>query len=182
LYLVGGPPRTGKSALALAFLRQQRVPWLSTDVIRTLLRRVVPSIDEADGGFDRIEELTRVMRPFIHQTIEVCLAQTSDYLIEGVEILPPDVDGFRERFGPTRCCFLGDSRASGAGLLDYRGENPWHAEHTEEELERMASSIRRWTDRTAADCTRAGVDYVDMGAEGFERGIATCLELLLHDR
>jgi hypothetical protein len=179
LYLIGGPPRTGKSALALAFLRQERVPWLSTDVVRTLLRRVVPSIEEADAGFDRTEELIRLMRPFIDQIIEVCLGQASDYLIEGVEILPSDVARFRELFGPTSCCFLGDSRASAAGLRDYRGENPWHVAFTDEELERMATGIRRWSERTAEGCTRAGVDYVDMGVEGFERGIARGLELLL---
>src|SRR5213593_1668262 len=51
LYLVGGPPRTGKSALGLAFLKARGVPWLSLDVMRTVLRRIVQEVDDVDGGF-----------------------------------------------------------------------------------------------------------------------------------
>src|SRR5690242_5251826 len=44
LYLVGGAPRVGKSALAQRLLEVDRIPWLPTDVIRTVLRRVLPEL------------------------------------------------------------------------------------------------------------------------------------------
>ncbi|MGH3254928.1 MAG: hypothetical protein ACRDOU_05870 [Streptosporangiaceae bacterium] len=40
LFLVGGPPWVGKSSLAQQLLATDGIPWLSTDVIRTVLRRV----------------------------------------------------------------------------------------------------------------------------------------------
>ncbi len=181
-YLVGGPPRTGKSALALALLRRHGVPRLSTDVFRTVLRRVVRVIDEADAGFDHIDRLAQAMRPYIGHTIEVCLYQSHDYLIEGVEILPADISGYEARFGETRSCFLGDPTVSAADLRAYRGENPWHQMHTDSELEQMADRIRWWSGRTAEQCRRHGRDYIDMGWTGFEDGIARGLALLTGNR
>ena len=42
LYLVGGAPRVGKSSLAQRLLEHDGIPWLPTDVLRTVLRRVPP--------------------------------------------------------------------------------------------------------------------------------------------
>jgi predicted kinase len=48
LYLLGGAPRVGKSALAQRLLETEGIPWLPTDVVRTVLRRVLPELDAAD--------------------------------------------------------------------------------------------------------------------------------------
>jgi 2-phosphoglycerate kinase len=128
----------GKSALALTVLRQRGIPWLSTDTVRTVLRQVVPAIDEVDAGFPSADALATVMHPFIEQTIGVCLAQSPDYLIEGVEILPADIAGYRERFGETRSCFLGHGAMSTDDLRRYQGNNPWHEGYGQAELERLA--------------------------------------------
>jgi hypothetical protein len=48
LYLVGGAPRVGKSTLAQRLSKLDRIPWLPTDVVRTVLRRVLPELDAAD--------------------------------------------------------------------------------------------------------------------------------------
>jgi len=50
VYVVGGPARVGKSALAQRLLRSDGIPWLPTDVLRTVLRRVLPELDELDQG------------------------------------------------------------------------------------------------------------------------------------
>jgi hypothetical protein len=48
LDLVGGAPRVGKSTLAQRLLATDGVPWLPTDVVRTVLRRVLPELDAVD--------------------------------------------------------------------------------------------------------------------------------------
>ena len=48
VYLVGGPARVGKSALAQRLLLSDGIQWLPTDVLRTVLRRVLPELDELD--------------------------------------------------------------------------------------------------------------------------------------
>src|SRR6266498_3600918 len=48
LYLVGGAPRVGKSSLAHRLLETDGIPWLPTDVLRAVLRRVLPELDAVD--------------------------------------------------------------------------------------------------------------------------------------
>jgi hypothetical protein len=48
LYLVGGAPRVGKSSLAQRLLAIDGIPWLPTDVVRTVVRRVAPDVDAID--------------------------------------------------------------------------------------------------------------------------------------
>ena len=48
LYLVGGAPRVDKSSLAQRLLAIDGIPWLPTDVLRTVLRRVLPELDAID--------------------------------------------------------------------------------------------------------------------------------------
>jgi hypothetical protein len=43
LNLVGCAPRVGMSALAQRLLEADGIPWLPTDVVRTVLRRVLPN-------------------------------------------------------------------------------------------------------------------------------------------
>ncbi len=43
LYLIGGPPRCGKSELALRLCRTRGLPFLSTDVLWGVLEVAIPA-------------------------------------------------------------------------------------------------------------------------------------------
>jgi hypothetical protein len=179
LYLVGGAPRTGKSSLAMAMLSTHGVPWLPTDVIRHILRPTMPEIDAIENGPNYIDGLAQLMHPIIEELIELCLGQAQHYLIEGVEILPAHVEGYAARFGQIHACFLGDSVASAATLRAYRGENPWHQDHTQAELEGMATAICERSARVEDQCGQFGLDYIDVGQASFEGMIEQGLEILV---
>ena len=179
LYLVGGAPRTGKSSLAMAMLRTHGVPWLPTDVVRHILRRTMPEIDAIESGPDYIEGLAQLMHPIVEELIELCLGQARDYLIEGVEILPAHVEGHAARFGQIHACFLGDSLASAGTLRAYQGENPWHQDQTDAQLEAMATAIRERSARVEEQCRHVGLDYIDVGRVGFQGMIEQGLEVLV---
>jgi 2-phosphoglycerate kinase len=178
LYLIGGPTRTGKSALGLAMLRAHGIPWMATDVVRHMLRSTVPEIDAIERGEGSMEDRVRVMRPFVGQLIELCLGQAPDFLVEGVEIVPDDVAGYSDRFGETRACFVGDPRASTASLRAYRGVNPWHQTHTDAELEAFAAPIRAWSAHVEDRCRELGLGYIDVGRSSFDEMIERGLEIL----
>jgi hypothetical protein len=182
LYLVGGSARSGKSALGLTLLRERGVPWLSTDIVRTVLRDADPRIEEADTRPPDLERLATVMRPFIEHTIGVCLAVSPIYLIEGVEILPADVAEYATRFGETRACFLGNTRISAGDLRDYHGDNPWHEDLSDADLEHVATRIRDSSQRLAAKCDQHGSVFIDMGLVGFQPGLREGMRVLLGDR
>jgi hypothetical protein len=179
LYLVGGAPRTGKSALAMAMLTTHGVPWLPTDVVRHILRPTMPEIDAIESGPNYIDGLAQLMHPIVEQLIELCLGQAPHYLIEGVEILPPHIEGYAARFGQLHSCFLGDSRASAATLRDYQGENPWHQDHTDPQLDGMATAIRERSARIEEQCRQLGLAYIDVGQSGFQGMIEQGLDVLV---
>jgi predicted kinase len=72
LYLVGGAPRVGKSSLAQRLLELDRIPFLPTDVLRTVLRRVLPELDAIDQDPVDASLLAEFMYPHVEQAAEVC--------------------------------------------------------------------------------------------------------------
>ncbi len=180
LYLVGGPPRTGKSTVAIMLMQRRAIPWLPTDVIRNVLGRADPQIAALDR-FDRIDDLVQMMRPYLEHTIDVCLGQSRAFLVEGIEIRPADVARYEARHPGTRSCFLGNATITPSSLREVPGDNPWHASSTDIGLERLSASIRRWSLETEAACRHTGHPYVDMGREGFDRGVRRALGILVDD-
>jgi hypothetical protein len=88
LYLVGGAPRVGKSSLAQRLLNTDGIPWLPTDVLRTVLRRVLPGLDAVDQDPVDARLLAEVTYPHVEQAAEVCAEEAERFLIEGFELSP----------------------------------------------------------------------------------------------
>lgn len=170
LYLVGGAPRVGKSSLARRVLREG-VAWLPTDVLRTVLRRVLPELDTLDQGLVDARLVAEFMYPHIEQAAEVCAEEHEAFVIEGFDLEP----SFRARLSSAlpgavmRACFLGHERFAAADLSGYRGPKPQHeTTMTVEELEAAAAWIRHRSEQLRARCIRADVPYIDVGEHGFD--------------
>jgi len=93
LYLVGGQPRVGKSSLAQRLLKLDRIPWLPTDILRTVLRRVLPELDALDQDPVDAILLSEFMYPHIQQAAEVCAEENERFLIEDLNCLCPTPHG-----------------------------------------------------------------------------------------
>jgi len=88
LYLVGGAPRVGKSALAQQLLEADGIPWLPTDVVRTVLRGVLPELDAVDQDPVDAARLAELMYPHVEHAAEVYAEEAEQFLIEGFELSP----------------------------------------------------------------------------------------------
>jgi hypothetical protein len=86
LYLLGGVPRVGKSTLAQRLLATDGIPWLPTDVVRTVMRRVLPELDAVDQDPVDAARLAELMYPHIQQAAEVCVEEAEQFLTEGFEL------------------------------------------------------------------------------------------------
>jgi hypothetical protein len=128
LYLVGGAPRVGKSALAQRLLRADGIPWLPTDVVRTVLRRVLPELDAVDQDPVDAARQAEVMYPHIEQAAQVCAEEAGQFLIEGFELSPSHPARLQAALAPitVRACFLGHATFSPGDLASYRGPKPQH--------------------------------------------------------
>lgn len=182
LYLVGGPPRVGKSALAQRLLTTDGVPWLPTDVLRTVLRRILPTLDAVDQGLVEAAVVGELMYPHILQAAQVCTEEYARFLIEGPEVVPamvrrlagalPSVD--------VRGCFLGHSALSPADLASYRGtKSSEHEQGSAAELDATAAWIRQQSVRFGRQCAQSALPYVDVAVPGFEAAMQQAREHLL---
>ncbi len=121
--LVGAPARVGKSSLAQRLLRSDGIAWLPTDVLRTVLRRVLPELDDLDQGDVSAAAMGALMYPHIEQAVEVCGEEAERFLIEGPDIVPSMVPRLSAALPEIsiRACFLGNIGFSGDDLASYRG-------------------------------------------------------------
>ncbi|HEY5990815.1 MAG TPA: hypothetical protein VIV12_31125 [Streptosporangiaceae bacterium] len=182
LYLVGGPPRVGKSTLAQRLLTADGIPWLPTDVIRTVLRRVLPELDAADQDPVHPARLAEVMYRHIEQAAEVCAEEAEQFLIEGFEVSPSHPARLQAALAGTtvRACFLGHSTFSAGDLASYRGPKPQHERQlSAAELGEAAAWIRQRSRQLRHECQAEGQRYIDIGALGFHDAIQQARRHLL---
>jgi hypothetical protein len=181
LYLVGGAPRVGKSSLAQRLLELDGIPWLPTDVLRTVLRRVLPQLDAIDQDPVDALRLAELMYPHVEQAAEVCAEEAERFLIEGFELSPSFVARLQAALGQpeVRGCFLGHGSFSVEDLAGYRGPKPQHRGASHAELGEAAAWIRRRSRQLREECGAAGVPYVDVGELGFETAMRRARRLLL---
>jgi hypothetical protein len=87
------------------------IPWLPTDVIRTVVRRMAPEVDAVDQDPVDAAALAEIMYPHTEQAVEVCAEEADQFLIEGFELAPSYPSRLRTALGQTeiRACFLGHS-------------------------------------------------------------------------
>jgi len=170
VYLVGGPGRVGKSSLAQRLLLSDGIAWLPTDVLRTVLRRVLPELDELDQGDVSGAAVGELMYPHIEQAVEVCSEEAERFLIEGPDIVPSMVPSLSAALPGIiiRACFLGNVGFSGSDLASYRGPKPQHEGASRAELEATAAWIRYESDYYRQECARLVLPYVDVGDLGFD--------------
>ena len=182
IYLVGGAPRVGKSSLAQRMLAIDGIPWLPTDVIRTVVRRVVPEVDSTDQDPVDAAALAEVMYPHIEKAAEVCAEEAGRFLIEGFELAPSYPARLRAALGETeiRACFLGHGSFTAEDLAGYRGPKPQsELELSPGELRESAGWIRHRSRQLAQECNVLGVPYVDVGQAGFAAAMTQARHLLL---
>src|SRR6266508_937763 len=179
--IVGWPARVGKSSLAHRLLRGDGIAWLPTDVLRTVLRRVLPELDDLDQGEVSAAAVGELMYPHIEQAVEVCGEEAERFLIEGPDIVPSMVPRLSTALpGITiRACFLGNAGFSGDDLASYRGPKPQHQGASRAELAAAAAWIRRESGYYRRECARLGLPYVDVGALGFDAAMIEARRHLL---
>lgn len=174
----------GKSALGRRVMELRRVPWLSTDIVRTVLRTVDREIDALDRGHADPGLVAELMYPYLERTADVALDQCETFLIEGVEWFPRHVAALHAGLEDVslRACFLGHVVYSHADLASYQGVNRWHDWALDDEREGLPEWIRRWSERLREECAEVGEPYIDVGELGFHEAMVAAEESLFGER
>lgn len=161
LYLIGGPPRTGKTTLAAALTKRTSFPYFSIDHIAQVLIPYIPEQEHAvrlplrvaiqEAGYSNdvfyekhspeqavalYERQAETLWAGVENFIRYGLSADHDLIIEGWQIIPsklrPVVIEARER---VRVVFLYRRQAPNivSGLKAHRGKNDWVINNTQRE-------------------------------------------------
>lgn len=125
IYLIGGPPKCGKTTAAKLLLREHGIPWISTDALETIIYPYIPAKkhatayphsyrkgntnDETYAMYTAKEIMegyiaqSATVHPAIEAFIESERADGNDYCIEGYHITPAFAAHMQEKFTGNVC-------------------------------------------------------------------------------
>ncbi|MBU0577294.1 AAA family ATPase [Patescibacteria group bacterium] len=114
IYLIGGPPRAGKTTLAKALAKKLRISWISTDTLEVVSREYIPKSQwkklhpyshlrgkgkarNNDEFYEiysasKIIQVLKVQAKSVYKAIDTMIANEidngNDYIIEGYHLAP----------------------------------------------------------------------------------------------
>ncbi|MEI6478016.1 MAG: hypothetical protein WCO52_03450 [bacterium] len=194
IYLIGGPPRCGKTTLARALSKRLHIPYVPADYLMSVISPYIPHEEMAerlprwharvqtDKSNDRMyaeyspEQIlgfynkeAETYWPGIKNFILYALHDDQDFIIEGGQLRPDLVHSFVESEGVERfrTVFLyksGDSIAD--ELKEGNDPNDWAKRDTSEETyHRIAEMIRVFSAQVVAECDTHGLRAYDTSGD-----------------
>ena len=163
IYLVGGAPRAGKSILGQQLSSTLNVGWVSTDLLRELLR--VKNDEGVKGAWNAapaaITAHAEWFFPYLERFIWGVSSLADSYVIEGVDFLPAQVVQLATQY-QIRSVFLGCSRMTLERLDHFPGRSRGYAQLPEEVRRQIVQDVPRWSEFIRQEAERFGHPYVDM--------------------
>ncbi|MFE5807115.1 hypothetical protein [Streptomyces sp. NPDC056491] len=179
IYLIGGPPRVGKSTLAWMLLERAGLPGCPTDALVSMLQRAAPEHGVRHGTHaDKAELAQPFLIEFVRAAAEALDATDPEdgYVVEGDIVTPAAATEAGGLGIPLASVFLGNTQLTPEQL---RGTPDWLEGADDATYREIAAWVR---DRSAAlreACTASGHVYVELGAghaQGIERAYASLLK------
>jgi 2-phosphoglycerate kinase len=162
IYLIGGPPRGGKTTLAEVLAKEKAIPYFSIDHVTSVITPYIPAQEQksafplraAGEGMNYSNDLfyaqyatrqivdfylrqAETCRPGVENFIRYALTDEHDLILEGWQILPRFLPPLltSENHDQLRILFLykSDPAAIVAGLKANEGKNDWVRRNTKNE-------------------------------------------------
>jgi hypothetical protein len=173
LYLLGGTPTSGKTAIAKRFLSEGGVPFFPLDYLMMGVARGLPEVgvDPTDDEFKVGELLWPIVKGMASQAL---VEPKNDYLMEGAQLRPRHAWELSEELpGRIRACFLGFAEIdtmeklrqirhfSGGEANRYDDFARWDDQGTISEIERL----KAFSARLRAECYEYAMTYVEVSTD-----------------
>lgn len=184
IYLIGGPPRSGKTTLAKRLSARLRIGWVSTDTLESIVREHTPAKDQpkrfpknvlrkkAPGGNDDLYtkfSAKEIAHAYLTQGkacdkaitafVADCVSEGHDFVLEGYQLGPKLVAELVKRFPrEIRVVFLvkQDVRALVEGFGKNSAKNDWVLQKTKKAatFEKIARMLSYFGARIKAEAER----------------------------
>lgn len=206
IYLIGGPPRCGKTLLARAFSAQNRIPWISSDTLETIAGEYM-----SQTTWNRTHPYSVARRKYSHtdfykqlstakivsllrtqaratfaavsMLIESSLQDGVDFCIEGYHIEPVVVEKLQKKFGEKhiRAIFVvkHDAVQFAEDVRVHSGPNDWLqlVDKKGESFARVGEMVARFSSVIEKEAQARGYSVVSMD-KAFTRAQKVAMKML----
>jgi hypothetical protein len=162
IYLVGGAPRTGKSILAQRTAATLATSWISTDVLKEVLRVQTPGIPGIHWNeHATIAPTADWFFPYLECFIWAVSSMVDHYVIEGVDFLPAQVATIATQH-PVRCVFLGCSAMTHERFAQFPGLSPGYLGLPHDLQQQIVQHVPTHSELIRREANHFGYPYIDM--------------------
>lgn len=177
VYLIGGPPRCGKSELARRLTRSHAFAFIPTDLLWAVLEVALPDWRPPMAkGPDRIPRAASMFQPYLERAVSFLHGSHQSFGIEGEVILPETAAQLRSDYD-TSVVFLVRRAATPADVRDGRGPNPWLHDAAPDLVASVAAEVVAWSARVEQACARLQIPCFDVG-DDFEQAMVDAAKAL----
>jgi len=193
IFLLGGPPRVGKSKISSEIRQKHAVSVVSTDTLGAVLEKVLSPESAPDlfvfGKLNenaRVEQVEVMMRDpaelidyvrkesyVVWKAVEAYIRRENDegrdVLIEGVAVLPELVS--RLDHIPHRVVFIGNQGVNHKENIKKSAEvneRDWMREESDQYISAFAMFVKRMSVYIEQEAKKFGFEYIEMNNELFE--------------
>ncbi|MGI5350970.1 hypothetical protein ACQEU8_22735 [Streptomyces sp. CA-250714] len=179
IYLIGGPPRVGKSTLAWMLLDRDGIPGCPTDALVSMLQRAAPEHGVRHGT--HADKAVRA-QPFLIEFVRATAESLDDsdpldgYVVEGDIVTPAAADAVAALGVPLSCVFLGNTELTTEHL---RAAPDWLDGADDTTYRKIAAWVREQSTALREACTAGGHAYIELRAghtKGLERAYSALVE------
>jgi 2-phosphoglycerate kinase len=193
IYLLGGPPRVGKSIISNEIRQKRAVSVVSTDTLGAVLENVLSPEAAPDlfvvGKFHEMPMVERVKlimadpaeligyvrkeSHFVWKAVEAFIRRENDEgrdaLIEGVAVLPESMSRIEDI--PHRVVFIGnqgENHKENIKKFAEENEHDWMRDASDPYIGAFAMFVKRMSVYIEQEAKKYGFEYIEMDKELFE--------------
>lgn len=170
IYLIGGAPRAGKSILGQQVARKLKTSWLSTDVLRDIVKLKQdegPNLEWSPSP-EVIAANAEWFFPYLERFIWGVSSLAEHYVIEGVDFLPAQVTRLAPHY-PIHAVFLGCSRMTLTHFDQFPGRSQGYTGLPEAVRRQLAEHVPVWSMFIRQEAARFGYPYIDTVSDFAQR-------------
>jgi hypothetical protein len=164
IYLIGGPPRVGKTRLARRLGRRLGIGWLPLDTLRFVMRELLPDVSELTGVGRPPGRWADRFCPYVRDAVLSSAYVEEDYIIEGVDFMPRHARGLAAET-PVTSCFLGLSAPDLATIDAHAGRMDYQRHERQAVRDGFPGWIAAWTATVQAECQELGLPFFDLAGD-----------------
>lgn len=205
IYLIGGPPKCGKTTLAKTLSKSFSIPWISADTLQNIVYAYMPE-DERNKFFPHKylkgattdetyakNSATEIINGYIAQgrtsykaismLAETQIIDEDDYIVEGYQVTPEIVAEIIKKFGAekVRTIFLvkHDAEKFVENIHKSTTPNDWIVRNTKDKAVflKIAAMISEYSQYFEAEAEKFGFPALNMD-DDFEKQIENAIALL----